>query len=145
MVLVEVNAKGEKRVLVAEDNSALASVVRFNLERVGFEVSVASNGLEAWELAQANDFDLVVTDQQMPELTGCELCKLLRQTEGYRDVPIIMLTAKGLELELSRLRADLAITPFPVKDGCVHVPKSPGLGTAPEPEVLEHYRTQLFA
>jgi CheY-like chemotaxis protein len=52
----------------------------------------------------------VVTDQQMPEMTGCELCERLRQDERYREIPIIMLTAKGLELELPRLRDELGIT-----------------------------------
>jgi len=99
-----------KRVLVAEDNAALASVIRFNLQRAGLQVTVAQDGLEAWEHTQNEQFDLVVTDQQMPKMTGCELCERLRQQDAYREVPIIMLTAKGLELELPRLREELGIS-----------------------------------
>ena len=95
---------------MAEDNAALAAVIRYNLERAGFRVSVGYNGREAWQLAQDDQFDLVLTDQQMPRISGVELCQLLRQSDQYRDTPIIMLTAKGLELELPRLAEELGIT-----------------------------------
>ena len=98
-----------RRILLAEDNSALASVIRFNLVKEGFKVTVASNGREAWDYAQQRKYDLVLTDQQMPELTGCELCERLRDKAEYAATPIIMLTAKGLELELPKLRDDLGI------------------------------------
>lgn len=100
----------DKQILVAEDNAALASVVRFNLERAGFQVTVAANGRIAWEHAQDTQFDLIVTDQQMPEMTGCEFCHLLRGLEEYRETPVIMLTAKGMELELPRLKEELGIS-----------------------------------
>ncbi|MBC8356464.1 MAG: response regulator [Planctomycetes bacterium] len=102
-------SNSERRILVAEDNAALASVVRFNLERAGFQVTVAYNGRLAWEAVQEDDFDLIVTDQQMPEMTGCEFCEKLRTLDAYRDKPVIMLTAKGMELELPRLKAELGI------------------------------------
>lgn len=111
----------KKQILVAEDNAALARVVSFNLERAGFHVTIANNGRDAWELAQESPFDLILTDQQMPEMTGVELCRLLRGHASYTHTPIIMLTAKGLELELPRLRAELGIAatyikPFSPKD-----------------------------
>ena len=99
-----------KKILVAEDNLALASVVKFNLERAGFNVTVAQNGREAWDFSQNDQFDLVLTDHQMPELTGVELCQRLREDERYARTPVIMLTAKGLELELARLRDKLGVT-----------------------------------
>jgi CheY-like chemotaxis protein len=100
----------DKHILVAEDNAALLSVIRFNLERAGFQVTVAANGRIAWEHAQDEQFDMVVTDQQMPEMTGCEFCRLLRGVENYRDIPVIMLTAKGMELELPKLKTGLGIS-----------------------------------
>ncbi len=100
----------KRRILVAEDNAALATVVRFNLERAGFAVTVAPNGLKAWEAAQEHEFDLVVTDFQMPHMTGGELAANLRGHERYQTTPIIMLTAKGLELELTNIREELGIT-----------------------------------
>lgn len=99
-----------KRILIAEDNAALASVVRFNLERAGFQVTVVSNGRLAWEAAQREKFDLVVTDYQMPEMDGGQLATHLRGHVAYVNTPIILLTAKGLELELSALREALGIT-----------------------------------
>ena|SRR5688572_8756442 len=98
-----------QHILVAEDNAALASVIRFNLIRAGYRVTVANNGRQAWECMQVNRFDLIVTDQQMPEMTGCQLCEKVRSVPEYSDLPIIMLTAKGLELELPRLRDELKI------------------------------------
>ena len=102
-------SNSDRHILVAEDNAALASVVRFNLQRAGFRVTVACNGRVAWEAVQEDDFDLIVTDQQMPEMTGCEFCQKLRSVAAFRDIPVIMLTAKGMELELPRLKAELGI------------------------------------
>jgi CheY-like chemotaxis protein len=99
-----------QQILVVEDNLALASVVRFNLERAGYKVSLASDGLDGWQQAQTTQFDLVITDQQMPIMSGCELCEKLRQTDAYEGVPIIMLTAKGLELDLVRLQKEYGVT-----------------------------------
>jgi two-component system alkaline phosphatase synthesis response regulator PhoP len=99
----------QQHILVAEDNAALASVIRFNLVRAGFQVTIANDGRQAWEFVQANRYDMLVTDQQMPEMTGCELCEKLRSVPEYAELPVIMLTAKGLELELPRLRDELKI------------------------------------
>jgi CheY-like chemotaxis protein len=99
-----------KRALIVDDNLALARVTQFALDRAGFETQTARNGRLALEAAQVTQFDVVVTDQQMPELTGIELCRELRKLPGYLDCPIILLTAKGLELELPRLREELGIS-----------------------------------
>ncbi|MCA9118974.1 MAG: response regulator [Planctomycetaceae bacterium] len=102
-------SNSDRRILVVEDNAALASVVRFNLERAGFQVTVACNGRVAWDAVQEDAFDLVITDQQMPEMTGTEFCERLRGVTGFQELPVIMLTAKGMELELPRLKAELGI------------------------------------
>jgi CheY-like chemotaxis protein len=99
-----------KRALVVDDNLALARVTQFALDRAGFETQIARNGRLALEAAQQSQFDVVVTDQQMPEMTGIELCSALRKLPEYMDCPIILLTAKGLELELPRLREELGIS-----------------------------------
>jgi CheY-like chemotaxis protein len=98
-----------KRILVAEDNVALAHVVRFHLERAGFCVTIARNGREAWDFLQIGSFDLLVTDQQMPEVSGCDLCKSMRQDHRFSGMPIVMLTAKGLEIEQQWLREELGV------------------------------------
>jgi len=99
-----------KRILVAEDNSAFAAVIRFSFERAGYHVTVACNGREAWDHFQRERFDLVVTDQQMPEMTGCELAARIRQSEDHSQIPVILLTAKRWELELPRLTEELGVT-----------------------------------
>lgn len=98
-----------KHALIVDDNLALARVTQFALDRAGYETQTARNGRLALELAQASQFDVVVTDQQMPEMTGVELCRELRKLDAYAGCPIILLTAKGLELELPRLREELGI------------------------------------
>ncbi len=101
---------GMKRVLVAEDNAALARVVQFNLKKHGYDATVAENGLIAWQIATSEQFDAIITDQQMPEMTGVELCRKLREMPNYATIPVMMLTAKGLELELPQLREELNIS-----------------------------------
>jgi two-component system chemotaxis response regulator CheY len=96
-----------KRILVVEDNRPMAGVVQFVLQQAGFDVGVAGNGREACECLETGSFDLVVTDQQMPQMTGCELCAHMRQDEQYARTPVILLTAKTLELELPDLTRQL--------------------------------------
>ena len=98
-----------QRALIVDDNVALARVTQFALDGAGFETRTAYNGILALEAALATQFDIVITDQQMPEMTGVELCKALRGHPHYASCPIILLTAKGLELELPRLRDELGI------------------------------------
>ena len=98
------------RALVAEDNAALGRVIALTLRKAGFEVSQAPDGAAAWALAQQTEFDLVVTDQQMPEMSGLELCKRLREQAAHRDTPIVLLTAKGMELDLHRTRQDYGVS-----------------------------------
>jgi two-component system, chemotaxis family, chemotaxis protein CheY len=99
----------KKRILIVEDNAGLAHVMSFNLRALGLDVAVAINGQVAWELAQAEAFDLIVTDHEMPRMTGIELCTRLRQLPEYAATPIIMVTARELELDLKNLRDELSI------------------------------------
>jgi two-component system alkaline phosphatase synthesis response regulator PhoP len=98
-----------RRVLVAEDNPAFSQVARFNLERAGYHVTLARNGREGWELLQKDRFDLVVTDEQMPEMNGRELCAKMRQTPVHMETPVIFLTAKKLELDARQLHEELGV------------------------------------
>lgn len=108
-----------KTVLIAEDNAALRRVIAFALKGCGFETTTAVDGLEAWEIAQAQPFDLVVSDQQMPKMTGVELIEQLRSSTANAKTPVILLTAKGLELELEALRERYAVSAM------LHKPFSP--------------------
>lgn len=89
-------------ILVVEDSIVLGEVLRFNLEQEGFHVTWAADGKEAIELFSRGNFDLVVTDYEMPILNGEQVCEQLRN-ECLSDVPIIICTAKGMELDLHKL------------------------------------------
>jgi two-component system alkaline phosphatase synthesis response regulator PhoP len=88
-----------KKVLVADDEAHILYVLSMKLSNAGYEVVTALDGEEALELCQAERPDLVIADYQMPYLTGLELCKKLRESDKTRDVPVLMLTARGFDIE----------------------------------------------
>jgi len=98
------------KILVCEDNDALSAVICFNLVRAGFQVTAVQNGRLALDALQKNNFDLVLSDQQMPLMTGVQLCEHLRQLPSHRRTPFILLTAKCMELDAARLQKTLGIT-----------------------------------
>lgn len=104
-----------QRVLVAEDSAVISNVIKMNLEKAGFEVEVAENGKIAAERLDAEPFDLLLTDYQMPEMDGDELCRRLRQSPLNDEIPIIMVSAKGFELDVPALTAELGIAKFVYK------------------------------
>jgi two-component system phosphate regulon response regulator PhoB len=89
-------------VLVAEDENALVTLLRYNLEREGYRVLVAMDGEEALLVAAEEQPDLVLLDWMMPQLSGIEVCRRLRSRQETRNVPIIMLTARGEESDRIR-------------------------------------------
>jgi CheY-like chemotaxis protein len=95
-----------KRVLLCDDEIHILRAAEFKLAAAGYEVLCAFSGREAWDLVQERIPDLVVTDFQMPEMNGIELIERLRGDANTAHLPIIMLTAKGLEVareEVQRL------------------------------------------
>jgi CheY-like chemotaxis protein len=110
------------KALIVDDNVALARVTQFALTRAGFQTSIAGNGRLALSLVTAETFDIIITDQQMPEMTGLEFLERLRALPAYATTPIILLTAKGLELELPRIQQELdinAVFPKPFSPSAV--------------------------
>ncbi len=88
----------EKRVLVVDDEIHIVHVVAIKLRNNGYDVITANNGAEAFELACREDPDIIVTDFQMPVMTGLELARKLRETEATRDIPVILLTARSFAI-----------------------------------------------
>ena len=82
-------------ILVVEDEDSLSTLLQYNLEKEGYEVAVAADGEEALILANERLPDLVVLDWMLPKVSGIEVCRRLRQRAESRNVPIIMLTARG--------------------------------------------------
>lgn len=82
------------KLLVADDEEILRMLIVDTLEDDGYEIDEASDGGEAYNLIQSNDYDLVLLDYMMPEMTGLEVIKKVRD-EGKEEVKIMMLTAKA--------------------------------------------------
>ncbi len=90
-------------VLIVEDNRAMTQVLRFNFERAGFATAVAYDGLEAIRQLEERHFDLVITDLQMPAMDGGELCRHVRDVMQLTDLPLVLCSAKGMEIDAAHL------------------------------------------
>ena len=82
-------------ILAVDDSASMRQMVSFTLKGAGYDVKEASDGVEALEIAKGNTFDLVLTDVNMPNMNGIELVKNLRQEEGYKFIPMLMLTTES--------------------------------------------------
>ncbi len=89
-------------ILIIEDDPSLVELLRYNLENEGFDVSVARDGEEGLESVDTHVPDLVVLDWMLPNVSGIEVCRQLRQKSATRTMPVIMLTAKGEETDRVR-------------------------------------------
>jgi two-component system alkaline phosphatase synthesis response regulator PhoP len=87
-----------KKILVVDDESHILHVVSLKLRNAGFSVVTGADGQEGLDLAQSELPDLIITDFQMPQLSGLELCRRLRQEPATRHIRAIMLTARGYQL-----------------------------------------------
>ncbi|MDP1630884.1 MAG: phosphate regulon transcriptional regulator PhoB [Caulobacter sp.] len=107
-------------VLVVEDEDALATLLQYNLEKEGYRVVLAGDGEEALILVQEQQPDLVVLDWMLPKVSGIEVCRRLRQRPESRNLPILMLTARGEESD--RVRGldtgadDYVVKPFAMSE-----------------------------
>ena len=88
-------ADPKPHVLIVEDEAALVTMLRYNLESEGYRVSEAVDGEEAILLVIEEPPDLILLDWMLPSLSGIEVCRRIRRNESARDVPIVMLTARG--------------------------------------------------
>ena len=84
------------RILVIEDEKPISDIIKFNLEKEGFEVVPVYDGIEGLSLATSVDFDLILLDIMLPGMDGFEICKKIRDSS---NVPIIMATAKSEEVD----------------------------------------------
>ena len=108
------------RILIVEDEEPLTMLLRYNLEAEGYEVETSARGDEADTRLKESTPDLVVLDWMLPGLSGIELCRRLRARPETRQLPIIMLTARGEESEKVRGLAtgadDYIVKPFSVPE-----------------------------
>jgi len=107
-----------KKVLVVDDEIHIVHVVAIKLRNNGYEVLTAGNGAEAFELACEEKPNIIVTDYQMPVMSGLEFVKKLRSSEATKDIPVILLTARSFAIE-DEQKEDLKISQ------CLSKPFSP--------------------
>ena len=85
-----------KKILVVDDEKSIVKGIKFSLEQDDMKVEVAYDGESALELAKANHYDMILLDIMLPGFSGLEVCQMIRE---FSDVPIIMLTAKGDDMD----------------------------------------------
>jgi len=120
----------KKRVLIVDDEIHIVHVVAIKLRNNDYEVITAENGDEAFNLACSEKPDIIVTDFQMPVMTGLELVEKIRRCDQTRDIPVIMLTARSFAIE-DQQKEDLQISQ------CLSKPFSPK-------ELLENIEDILY-
>ncbi|MGL5634057.1 MAG: response regulator transcription factor [Sarcina sp.] len=110
----------DKRILIVDDEAHIRELIKFNLETNGFKTIQAADGKEALEVARERQVDLIILDLMLPVIDGFEVCKEVRKDSVIGNTPIIMLTAKGEEIDKIvglEIGADDYITkPFSVRE-----------------------------
>lgn len=91
-----------KKILIVDDEPSIVTAIEFLLRRSGYEVHVARDGKEALELVEASSPDLVLLDVMMPQKSGYEVCRRIRERDDWRHIKIVMLSAKGRDAEVSK-------------------------------------------
>ncbi len=89
-----------KSILIVEDDEDILELVRYNLAKEGYVVAEVRSGEEAMRFVDSKKPDLVVLDLMLPGLDGLEICKLIKSDEKTRNIPVVMLTAKGEESDI---------------------------------------------
>ncbi len=140
----------QHRIMVIEDEEALALLLKYNLEKEGYEVIVESRGSKALGEIEKNHPSVILLDWMLPEMSGVDICKLIRSKPDIKSIPIIMLTAKGEEEDkikgLTSGADDYVTKPFSVPELMARVKTQ--LRRAPEPQgiseiVFEDIRMDL--
>ena len=130
----------QRKVLVIEDENDIRQLLRFNLEREGFAVLEAADGLGGLHMATSELPDLVVLDLMLPGMDGCDVCRRLKAQPVTAAIPVLMLTARGEEVDrivgLTLGADDYVVKPFSVRELVLRIRailrrgSRPGTGTA---------------
>ncbi|WP_140630779.1 response regulator transcription factor [Methylibium rhizosphaerae] len=110
----------KKTILIADDEPNIVISLEYMLQQSGYDVMVAHDGQEAVEAIARRVPDLLLLDIMMPRLSGYDVCQRIRESEAWRDIRIVMLSAKGREVEIAKglaLGADAYVTkPFSTRE-----------------------------
>lgn len=93
------SSRTAERILIIEDDTRISRLVKYNLEKSGYDVSIVMSGEEAFEVLDKEQVDLIILDIMLPKMDGFEVCRNIKQEPKYKNIPIVMLTAKGEEVD----------------------------------------------
>ena len=123
-------------ILVVDDEPDIVEIIQYNLEKSGFDVIVAADGSAALEKARDETPDLIVLDLMLPGLEGTDVCRILKQDERTRSIPILMLTAKSEEIDriigLELGADDYVVKPFSPREIALRIRNILRRRSAPE-------------
>ncbi|MBF0217747.1 MAG: response regulator, partial [Candidatus Omnitrophica bacterium] len=88
-----------QRVLVIEDDKNISRLVKYNLEKAGLVSETAFSGEEAFGILDKKGVDLIILDIMLPGMDGLEVCRTLKENPKFKNIPVLMLTAKGEEVD----------------------------------------------
>ena len=89
----------KERILIIEDDKHISKLVNYNLEKAGYDSTVVEDGEEALDILSKQGVDLIILDIMLPKMDGFEVCRIIKQESKFKNIPIIMLTAKGEEVD----------------------------------------------
>ena len=89
----------KQRILIVEDDKHISKLVKYNIEKSDYECTISSSGEKALQILKDQAVDLIILDIMLPEMNGFEVCRNIKQDPKLRAIPIIMLTAKGEEVD----------------------------------------------
>ncbi|MBT5946389.1 MAG: response regulator [Nitrospinaceae bacterium] len=114
-----------QKILIIEDEADIRELLAYNLAAEGFEVEEASTGADALEAIRERKHDLLLLDLMLPDVSGLDICRTVRQSLELRDLPIIMVTARGGEMDrivgLELGADDYVVKPFSVREVILRV------------------------
>lgn len=89
----------KERILIIEDDKHISKLIKYNLEKTGYDCTMAVTGEEAFQILDKEQVDLIILDIMLPKMDGFEVCKNIKQDSKLKTIPIVMLTAKGEEVD----------------------------------------------
>ena len=109
-----------KKILIVDDEVNIVISIEFLMKQAGYDIEIANDGEEALEKVESFQPDLILLDVMMPKINGFEVCRRIRGNPDWKEMKIVMLTAKGREVEVTKglaLGADsYVIKPFSTKE-----------------------------
>ncbi|MBU1599271.1 response regulator transcription factor [bacterium] len=89
----------KERILIIEDDKDISNLVKYNFEKDNFECTIVTSGEEAFEVLNKKQIDFIILDIMLPKIDGFEVCRRIKQESKFRDIPVVILTAKGEEVD----------------------------------------------